>query len=112
MQKENQYPTSAVIFKNFEIETERKVRSEAELFDILSQKIAYLLEYRTEFLLSLLYRMDVREAKVSAALHPAAPDAPHIGLTKLVLERQKERNRTREQYRQPPIEDLEEGLEF
>ena len=103
---------TAVIVKNFEIETDKTNFSDAELFDILSQQISDMLERKPEYLFSLMYRMDVLEVKIKAALHPMAIDLPHIGLTKLVLERQRERNRTREMYRQEAIEDLEEGLEY
>ena len=103
---------TAVIVKNFEIETEKTDFSEEELFYILSQQISNMLERKPEYLFSLMYRMDVLEVKIKAALHPMAVDLPHIGLTKLVLERQRERNRTRELYRQEEIEDLEEGLEY
>lgn len=102
----------AVIVRKFEIETDKTEFSDEELFVILSQQISDMLERKPEYLFSLLYRMDVREAKINAALHPMAADLPHIGLTKLVLARQRERNATREKYRQKPIEDLEEGLEY
>ena len=113
MKNENEMKRSAaVIVKNFEIDTDKTDFSEEELFDILSQQISDMLERKPEYLFSLMYRMDVLEVKIKAALHPMAVDLPHIGLTKLVLERQQERNRTREIYRQNPIEDLEEGLEY
>ncbi len=102
-----------VILRDFEIENAAQTEpTEAELLDLLRRQIEVMLERRPEFLFSLLYRMDVKEAKANAALHPLAPDPPAVGLAKLVMERQKERNRTRELYRQKPIEDLEEGLEF
>ncbi len=113
MKNENEMKRSAaVIVKNFEIDTDKTDFSDEELFDILSQQISDMLERKPEYLFSLMYRMDVLEVKIKAALHPMAVDLPHIGLTKLVLERQQERNRTREIYRQNPIEDLEEGLEY
>ncbi len=103
---------NAVIVKNFEIDTDKTDFSDEELFDILSQQISDMLERKPEYLFSLMYRMDVLEKKIKTVLHPMAVDLPHIGLTKLVLERQEERNRTREMYRQKPIEDLEDGLEY
>ena len=103
---------ASAIINKFEIETEQQTFSDAELFEVLSKQIAYLLEYKAEFLFSLLYRMDVKEDKVNAALHPLATEPPHIGLTHLVLDRQRARNLTREQYKQQAIDDLEEGLEY
>lgn len=103
---------SDIILKKFEIETEQVYNSDEELLAVLSKQIEYMLQKKSEFLFSLLYRMDVKEAKVDAAMHPGAPEAPHIGLARLVLDRQKQRNFTREKYKQEPIDDLEEGLEY
>lgn len=112
MQEKNLNRGTAVIVQDFEIDTDKTEFSDEELFEILSQQISDMLERKPEFLFSLLYRMDVKEAKVNTALHPTAIDLPHIGLTKLVMQRQQERNATREKYRQKPIVDLEEGLEY
>lgn len=86
--------------------------TEDDLLRELTHRIASMLEGNAEFLFSLLYRMDVSEAKVRAALRLDAPDPAPIGLAKLVLERQKERNRTMATFRQPPIEGLDEELEY
>jgi hypothetical protein len=82
--------------------------SEAEVFDLLANRIAWLIEHRMEWLLSLMYRMDVNEAKVSAALHPLAPEPANVGLARLVLERQKQRAFTKQHVNSPPLaeEDL------
>ncbi|MGK0364138.1 MAG: hypothetical protein ACI85O_001193 [Saprospiraceae bacterium] len=103
---------AALIVQNFEIVTDKTDFSDEELFDILSQQISDMLERKPEYLFSLMYRMDVLENKITAVLHPMAKDLPHVGLTKLVLERQNKRNKTREMYRQKPIDDLEKGLEY
>lgn len=81
---------------------------EAELLDLLANRIAWLIEHRMEWLLSLMYRMDVNEAKVSAALHPMAPEPANVGLARLVLERQKQRAFTKQHIMSPPLaeEDL------
>ena len=82
------------------------------MFDLLSARIAQLLDANMEQVFSILYRMDVSEAAVKAVLHPAAPEPPHVGLTRLVLARQAERNRTMREVKQGKIEDLDEELEW
>lgn len=95
-----------LIVKDFELETTRETLSEEELLDLLAERIAYLLENRIEFLFSLMYRLDIAESKVNFALSPFSPDPPAYGVAKLVLDRQKQRNLTKQQYRsKPPGED-------
>jgi hypothetical protein len=48
--------------------------------------------------------MDVSEQKMHDALLPNAPEPADIGLARLMIERQKERNRTKAFYQQPKIE--------
>lgn len=99
----------ALITRDFEMESdesEKKV-TEEELLQLLADRIAWLIEYRMEYLLSLLYRLDVKEEKVDFALSPACPEAANIALSRLVLERQKERIRTKHQYKQDEIEGWE-----
>ncbi len=103
--------TSALIIRDFEIETTRESFSEDELLNILSDQIAYMLEYRTDFLMSLMYRLDIDEQKINNALHPLALLPANVGLAQLVLERQKQRVATKLAYRSKPTDDLE-GLEF
>lgn len=82
-----------IIMRDFEIEKvvdEEKI-SEQELFEMLAEQIAYMIEFRLEHLFSLLYRMDVKEDLVRAALSPNAPDPANIGIARLVLDRQKQR---------------------
>lgn len=88
-------------------ELDQAFGSESELLDLLAGRIGEMLETRPEYLMSLLYRLDVREDKIVPAMHPAAPDPPHIGLAKLVLERQKQRLATKRSVRSEPIEGWE-----
>lgn len=97
--------TRELIVRDFEVEApEEENISEQELFDALADRIAWLIEYRMEFLLSLMYRMDISEAKVNEALSPASPEPANVALARLVLERQKERIRTKQQYKQDDLE--------
>ena len=100
------------LLQQLDLEAPEQPPSEVEMFEVLSRRIAQMLDGNLEYLLSILYRMDVDEAEVNRVLHPAAPEAPHRGLTRVVLARQAERNRTMKAYRQPEIEDLDEELRW
>ena len=104
---------SVLIAKDFQIEThESEGYTEDELLLWLSDHIAYMLEYRTEFLMSLMYRLDIKESQVSAALSPIHPEAANIALARLVLERQKARIFTKSFYKQADLDDIEEELKW
>lgn len=96
------------LISKFEIETTEASFSEEALFQLLADHIAYMIEYRLDFLLSLMYRLDIDEAKINWALNPASPVAANIGLAQLVMERQKERMRTKETYRPKSFEDMDD----
>lgn len=93
---------TSLIVQNFELSTDKEQMSEEELLEILAERMEYMIEYRMEFLLSLMYRLDVEEHKINFALSPLAPDPPALGLAKLVVERQKQRLATKEFYRNNP----------
>lgn len=99
--------TTELIARDFEIEGNPEGITEEQLFEALAHQIAYMLEHRLEFLLSLMYRLDIDERKVDAALSPAAPEMANIGLARLVLERQKQRVFTKRFYKPPKLEDEE-----
>lgn len=101
--------TSALIVRDFEIETkEERTYTEEELFDLLANQIAYMIEYRLEFLLSLMYRLDIAEEKVNHALSPFAEDPANVGLARLVLDRQKQRAFTKKFYKQADLGEHED----
>lgn len=104
--------TRELIARDFELDAidEKEQINEEELLRLLSDRIAYMIEYQLEFLLSLMYRLDVSEQKVSYALSPVAPEPANIGLARLVLERQKQRAFTKQYYKQEEPEDLDEEL--
>lgn len=91
------------IFKNFEVEIPQEDINEEQMVQLLANRIAYMLEYQLEYLFSMMYRMDVSEKKVSAALHPLAEEPANVGLARLVIERQKERLFTKEHYKQADL---------
>lgn len=106
--------TRELIARDFELEPidDSEQITEEELLRVLSNRIAYMIEYQLEFLLSLMYRLDVSEQKVSDALSPGASEPANIGLARLVIERQKQRAFTKQFYKQEKLEDLDEELEF
>ncbi|MEO1515882.1 MAG: hypothetical protein AAFV95_12750 [Bacteroidota bacterium] len=104
--------TSELIARDFGIELGDAPLGEQELLDLLADQLAYMIEYRLEFLMSLMYRLDVKEHQIQQALSPGAELPPNVGLAHLVMERQKQRIFTKRHYKQSKLDDLEEGLEF
>lgn len=101
--------TSEIIKKDFEMENAgAPPTDEAEMLLALAYRIEELLENQPEFLMSMLYRLDVEESKIRRAMHPSAADAPNIGLAKLVWERQKQRVWTKQNIKTDPLADAED----
>lgn len=98
----------ALVKEPFELDFADTPTGEAELLAVLSDRIEEMLAKRPEYLMSLLYRLDVLERKINQVLLPGAADAPHVGLAKLVLERQKQRVQTKRNIKTDPLEDWEE----
>jgi hypothetical protein len=90
---------TALILRDFELTAPTTELSEQELLDYLADAIGYMIEHKMDFLLSLLYRLDVAERKINEALMPGNPEDANIALAKLVLERQKLRIATKQAYR-------------
>ena len=111
MSKDNLAATAELIAKDFELEPQEKTLTEEELLQLLSNIVAEMIEYRLEFLLSLMYRLDIDEKKVNFALSPYCEESANIALAKLILERQKQRAFTKQYYKQEDLGDLE-GLEL
>lgn len=101
-----------LIARDFEMVFGDKKPTEQELFEMLSDQVAYMMQYRLDFLLSLMYRLDIDEQKIRVALSPKALIAPNIGLAHLILERQKLRIKIKQEYGKIELKDLEDGLEF
>jgi hypothetical protein len=104
--------TTNLIVQDFELEPENDTFTEEELFELLSRQIEYMIEHRLDYLMSLMYRLDIPEGKVHYALSPLAEDPAHIGLTKLVMERQRQRLATKQHYKQQAPDDMDEGLKL
>lgn len=99
--------TAESVREPFELEKAAPA-DEQELLRILSERIEEMLERRPEYLMSLLYRLDVLEEKIVPVMHPSAPEPPHIGLARLVLERQMQRAQTKRDVKIEPLDDWED----
>ncbi len=86
----------------------KKTWTEADLFELLANEVADMIEHRIDLLLSLMYRLDVLEVDINAALNPANPVAANVALATLIMERQRQRVLTKRTYKTKPIE----GWEF
>ena len=80
---------------------------EAEFLQHLADAIDYWMQHRMERLMSLCYTLDVDEAAVAQAFHPAAPEPANVGLAKLLYERQKQRIHTKRTVKSPPVDEAE-----
>ena len=100
--------TKALITRDFEMEPLSESLTEEELLDLLSDQVAYWIEYKLEFLLSLMYRLDIDESKVNFALSPLAQTPANVALARLIFDRQKKRAETKMSYKPPKIEGWDE----
>ncbi|MCW5923956.1 MAG: hypothetical protein KIS77_16560 [Saprospiraceae bacterium] len=97
---------SALVREPFEMETVPD--SEEELIALLAERIAEMLERQPEYLMSMLYRLDVLEKKIVPVMRPDAPEPANWGLARLVLERQKERLETKRTVKIEPLEGMKD----
>lgn len=100
--------STKLIVSKFELDDSIKEITEEQLLIILADRIAWMIEYNMDFLLSLMYRLDVLEKDINKALSPGNPDPANMALAKLVLARQKLRMKTREQYRSKDFDGMED----
>lgn len=111
MEKSLIQQTSQLIARDLGLELGEEPITEQELFDLVANEVAYMLEHRLETLFSLLYRLDVSEEQTRKALSPESEESPNIYIARLIIERQKQRIFTKQHYKQPKSDDLD-GLEF
>jgi len=97
--------TSNLIKKKFELEIGDEPLTEEEMLMALAERVAWLMEYRLEFLMSSLYRLDVLEIHLNEALSPDSEDPPYIAIAKLIIDREKQRNYTKKKYKQDKLDD-------
>lgn len=101
--------TTQLIRKDFNLslsETDEvDTLTEAQLLRLLADEVDRMMGRNLDRLLSLLYTMDVGEADVAQALHPASPVPPNEALARLIYERQRRRIHTKATLKPKPLED-------
>ncbi len=85
----------------------REEADEQELLNAIVDRVTWMLRCDKDLLMSYLYRLDVLEHKINAALMPGNPLSAAEALGLLIFERQKERMETRRKYKTKPIEGWE-----
>ena len=89
--------TKAIISRSFDLDREVSAISEAELVELLAERIDELLRTRLEYFFHLMYRLDIPEGPLHEALQSGRP-TPSIAVAKLIIARQLEKQRSREKY--------------
>ena len=97
-------PSKALICQQFEIEDGATDSSDKALFDMLADKVAYMLERRLEELMSLMYTMDIDERQFEEALSLKNETPANIAIAQLIINRQLKRMETKAKYKQEPID--------
>jgi len=92
-----------LIQRQFEIDSTSENISDEELFDMVADKVAYMLERRLEELMSLMYTLDINERQVEAALSLESDTPANIAITRLIIDRQLKRIETKAKYKQKPM---------
>lgn len=77
-----------------------------ELIHVMAERIRELLAGDLEALMSMMYRLDIDEAKMKLAFSKDNIEDPAISLAKIIIERQKRRMDTKKKYQQPPLSDF------
>jgi hypothetical protein len=72
--------------------------NEAELLELIRQLVQELIDQDFEKLLLVLYRLDINEAKVKAAIDMAGPANAPLNIAQLIIEREKQKIDTRAKY--------------
>jgi hypothetical protein len=104
MEKKWKKEELALIVNKFEIEAPNGPVTEEDLVNVLADRIAEMIDRNIDMLLSLLYRLDIEEEKINKALTLNQVIPTNVGLAHLIIERQKERNRSKENYKVEKID--------
>jgi hypothetical protein len=100
MENNDYLETTALVLRDFELLAPEKTMTEEDMIQYLADAIGYMIEHKMDFLLSLLYRLDVDEHKINRALMPGNPIPANIALAHLVWNRQKQRIATKKAFRE------------
>jgi hypothetical protein len=82
------------------------ILDEPAVLDLFTKRVEELIESDLDLLLSSLYRLDVEEYKIQRALR-STDVPPARGIAQLIIDRQKERLRTKKQYASGKMKDWE-----
>jgi len=82
-------------------------RDEKLIVEAIRLRVAEMLEKQPELLFSYMYRLDVEEVVIKAALSKTNPNPPDKSLAALIWERQKKRIEFKKQFKVDPIEGWE-----
>lgn len=91
------------------IDNPEQVLDDPQLLDLFAQRVEEMITHQMDLLLSTLYRLDVEETKIRAALD-FPYDTPARSLARLILERQKERIETKKKYPNKSSFDADEAF--
>lgn len=75
-----------------------------QVLEVLTDRIGELLARQPDYLMSMLYRLDVSEQAVRSALND--DQHPAQALAQLVLQRQRQRLATKKKYKQEPLDEF------
>lgn len=89
------------VYKIFplDIEVIEEVKSEEDLFLLLSDYVQELIDTDFSKLINTLYRIDVSEIKIKKALNLSDPKDANEVIAQLIIEREKQKITTREAYK-------------
>lgn len=107
MEKKDIISISGIVQKDLEVSVPAEA-DEQQLLSAIVDRVTWMLRCDKDLLMSYLYRLDVLEHKINAALMPGNPLSAEEALGLLIFERQKERVETKKKYKTEPIE----GWEF
>lgn len=88
-----------LLAKGREIMLNKDQEAEEQLIFHLTARVEELLEMQPELLFSWMYRLDVLEKKIQFVLNSDAPMATSEALARLIWDRQKERYKTKMEYK-------------
>jgi len=91
--------TQALVFQSLELEPVDDLIDEAALLDYLADAVAWYLEKRLEYLMQILYTMDVDEGILHQAFSMENKEPTNITIAKAILERQKKRAASKLNYK-------------
>jgi len=99
--------TGTLIKKDLDINLENNFISEEQLEEALADKIYDLIQNQLERLFSILYRLDINEAKVHYALKMNELIPAHFAIARLIIAREKQKIISRQKYKYDKDDDVE-----